>query len=151
MPTSVPLSGFFNLSAVFAQIRFHGLISCRNRSWTASLQSVPLAKIAHPSRGHQLPCSYSPCFGNEPPATLLLSVSPTPTLLTQSPGSPENYGFPFHEPEGSLPGCPGSPTAESPPLPASPASKSYLLRESVRTDSSKPEPSGRYSPGFLSL
>jgi len=104
-----------------------------------------------PLSGSPTPMQLSTVLGNEPPATLLPSVSPTPTLLAQSPGSPENYGFPFHEPEGPLPGRPGSPTAESPPLPASPASKSCLLRESVRTDSSKPEPSGRYSPGFLSL
>jgi len=93
----------------------------------------------------------STVLGNEPSATLLPLVSPTPALLTQSPGSPEDYGFPFDKPEGLLPGCPGSPTAESPPLPASPASNPSLLRESVRTVSSKPEASGRYSPGFLSL
>jgi len=84
---------------------------------------------------------------NAPPATLSPEVSPTPTLLTQSPGSPTNYGSPFHESEGPLPGRPGSPTEGSLQPPASPASKLSSLHESVRTDSSCPEPSGRYSPG----
>jgi hypothetical protein len=88
---------------------------------------------------------------NAPPATLLPAVSPTPALLTQLPGSPTNYGFPFHESEGSLPGCPGSPTEGSNLPPASPASKLYSLHESVRTDSSFPEFSGRYSPGLPPL
>jgi hypothetical protein len=88
---------------------------------------------------------------NAPPATLSLPVSPTPTLLTQSPGSPANYGSPFHESEGPLPGRPGSPAEGSPLPPASPASKLLSLHESVRTDSSCPEPSGRYSPGLLPL
>jgi len=88
---------------------------------------------------------------NAPPATLLLAVSPTPTLLTQLPGSPTSYGSPFHESEGSLPGRPGSPT-EGPPLPpASPASKLSSLHESVRTDPSCLKPSGRYSPGLMPL
>jgi len=91
------------------------------------------------SRGHQLPCSYPQCFRNAPPATLSPEVSPTPTLLAQSPGSPSNYGFPFHGSEGPLPGPPGSPTAGSSPPPASPASKLSSLRESVRTDPSEPE------------
>ena len=83
--------------------------------------------------------------------TLSLEVSPTPTLLTQLPGSPTNYGSPFHESEGSLPGRPGSPTEGSLLLPASPASKLSSLHESVRTVSSFPELSGRYSPGLLPL
>jgi len=88
---------------------------------------------------------------NAPPATLSPEVSPTPTLLTQSPGSPSNYGSPFHESEGPLPGRPGSPTEGSPLPPASPASKLSSLHESVRTDPSCPEPSGRYSPGLVPL
>jgi len=92
---SQPLSGF-------RTTKFHGLISCRNRSWTTSLQSLPLVKIAHPFRGRWLPCSYPPCRRNAPPTTLLLTVSPTPTLLTQSPGSPASYGLPFDRPEDPL-------------------------------------------------
>ena len=64
--TPVPLSGFLNLSAVSALIEFHGLVSCRNRSWTALLQSFPLVKIVYPSRGHWLPCSYPLCSGTHP-------------------------------------------------------------------------------------
>jgi len=88
---------------------------------------------------------------NAPPATLSPEVSPTPTLLAQLPGSPTSYGSPFRESEGPLPGRPGSPTEGSFLPPASPASKLCSLHESVRTDPSCPEPSGRYSPGFLPL
>jgi len=42
---SQPLSGL-------RKLEFHGLISSRNRSWVTSLQSVPLAAIVYPSRGH---------------------------------------------------------------------------------------------------
>lgn len=149
--TTGPLSGFLNLSAVSALTEFHGLVSCRNRSWTASLQSVPLAKIVNPSRGHLAPLQLSTVLRNAPPATLSPAVSPTPTLLTQLPGSPTNYGFPFHGSEGPLPGLPGSPTEGSSLPPASPASKLYSLHESVRTDPSFPEFSGRYSPGLVPL
>jgi len=88
---------------------------------------------------------------NAPPATLSPAVSPTPALLAQLPGSPANYGSPFHGSEGPLPGRPGPPTEGSPLPPASPASKLSSLHESVRTDSSCPEPSGRYSPGLVPL
>jgi hypothetical protein len=80
---------------------------------------------------------------NAPPTTLSLAVSPTPTLLTQLPGSSTSYESPFHESEGPLPGRSGSPTAGSSLPPASPASKLSSLHESVRTDPSFPEFSGR--------
>jgi len=147
----VPLSGFLNLSAVSASTKFHGLISCRNRSWTALLQSFPLVEIVYPSRGHWLPCSYRPCCGTHHRRPYHPRFLRTPTLLTQSPKSLANYGFPFHESEGPLSGSPGSPTEGSSLPPASPASKLYSLSESVRTDSSCPEPSGRCSPGFPPL
>jgi hypothetical protein len=114
-------------------------------------RAFPSRRTRTPLKAALLPCSYPPCRGNAPPATLSPAVSPTPTLLTQSPGSPTNYGSPFHESEGPLPGRPGSPTEGSPLPPASPASKLCSLHESVRTDSSCPEPSGRYSPGLLPL
>jgi hypothetical protein len=100
-----------------------------------------------PLSGPLAPLQLSTVLRNAPPATLSLPVSPTPALLTQLPGSPTSYGFPFHESEGPLPGRPGSPTEGSPLPPASPASKLSSLHESVRTNSSCPEPSGRYSPG----
>jgi len=104
-----------------------------------------------PLSGPLAPLQLSTVLRNAPPATLSPVVSPTPTLLTQLPGSPTNYGSPFHESEGSLPGRPGSPTEGSSLPPASPASKLYSLHESVRTGSSCPELSGRYSPGFVPL
>jgi len=97
------------------------------------------------------PLQLSTVLRNAPLVTLSLEVSPTPTLLTQLPGSPTSYESPFHESEGPLPGRSGSPTVGSPLLLASPASKLSSLHESVRTGPSCPELSGRYSPGFLPL
>jgi len=150
-PLSDSALGFSQPPSGFRIAKFHGLISCRNRSWTTSLQSVPLVKIAHPFRGRWLPCSYPPCHRNAPPTTLLPTVSPTPALLTQSPGSPVRYRLPFDGSEGPLPGRPRSTVTGSLPTPASPAPKLYSLHESVRTVPSKLEPSGRYSLEFLPL
>jgi hypothetical protein len=119
-------------------------LDCLPSEFSPREDRVPLSR---PLASLQL----STVLRNAPLATLLLVVSPTPTLLTQLPGSPPSYGFPFHESEGPLPGCPGSPTVGSPLPPASPASKLFSLHESVRTASSCPEPSGRYSPGVHPL
>jgi hypothetical protein len=100
-----------------------------------------------PLPGPLAPLQLSTVLRNAPPATLSPPVSPTPALLTQSPGSPASYGSPFHESEGPLPGRPGSPTEGSPLPPASPASKLSSLHESVRTVLGCPRASGRYSPG----
>jgi hypothetical protein len=78
-----------------------------------------------PLSGPLTPLQLFTVLRNAPPATLSLTVSPTPTLLTQLPGFPASYGFPFHESEGPLPGCPGSPTEGSPLPPASSASKLF--------------------------
>jgi len=86
------------------------------------------------------PMQLSTILQNAPSATLSPAVSPTPTLLTQLPGSSADYGLPFHASKDTLPGCPGSPTEGSSLPPASPASKLSSLRESVRTGPSKPEP-----------
>jgi len=104
-----------------------------------------------PLSGSLAPLQLSTVLRNAPPATLSPVVSPTPALLAQLPGSPTDYGSPFRESEGPLPGRPGSPTEGSPLPPASPASKLSSLRESVRTDPGCPEPSGRYSPGLVPL
>jgi hypothetical protein len=97
------------------------------------------------------PLQLSTVLRNASLAILSLEVSLTPTLLTQLPGSPTSYRLPFRKSEGSLPGYPGSPAAESLLPPASPASKLYSLHESVHTGPSCPELSGRCSPGLLPL
>ena len=63
IPTPVPLSGFFNLSAVSKQVsKFVALFRATAVPGTP-LQSVPLAKSAHPSRGHYSPAVIHPCAG----------------------------------------------------------------------------------------
>jgi len=97
------------------------------------------------------PLQFSTWLRNALPATLLPAVSPTPTFKRSRLDPSTNYGFPFHESEGPLPGRPGSPTEGSFLPPALPTSKLSSLHESVRTGSSKPELSGRYSLGVPAL
>jgi hypothetical protein len=104
-----------------------------------------------PLSGPLAPLQLSTVLRNAPPATLSPEVSPTPTLLAQLPGSPTNYGSPFHGSEGPLPGRPGSQAEGSPRPPASPASKLCSLRETVPKTLGRPSAPGRDSPGFLPL
>jgi hypothetical protein len=78
---------------------FHGLVSCRNRSWAFLLQSLPLTGIAHPSRGHMLPCSHSPACRSAPLAAFSPAVSPNAPAFARLPGFPDGYGSPFGEPK----------------------------------------------------
>jgi len=141
---SQPLSGFCTDRVPRPCFMPQPFLDCLPSECSPREDRVPLS-------GPLAPLQLSTVLRNAPPATLSPAVSPTPTLLTQSPGSPTNYGSPFHESEGPLPGRPGSPTEGSPLPPASPASKLSSLHESVRTNSSCPEPSGRYSPGVVPL
>jgi hypothetical protein len=93
-PTSVPLSGFLNLSAVSWHALVCGLVSCHYRSWTSPFR-------AFPSRGSWFPLG--------PPAALQLSTARprrqiraliSPGFLdaharARLPDSPSTYGFPF--------------------------------------------------------
>lgn len=78
---------------------FRGLVSCRSQFLGSSLQSLPLAKIARPSRGRLAPLPLSTDAPNRAACALSPPVSPTPAPLAQWPGSPSNYGLPFHEPK----------------------------------------------------
>jgi len=53
-----------------------------------SLQSFPLTRIAHPSRGRLLPCSYPPACLNARPDVLSSPVSADSHAFTRLPGSP---------------------------------------------------------------
>jgi len=76
IPASVPLSGFLNLSAVSWQTRISWPYFMPQPFLRFSLQGFSLPKVAHPSRGHLLPCCYSPAAPNEPPEALSALVSP---------------------------------------------------------------------------
>jgi hypothetical protein len=104
----------------------------------SSLQSFPLAEIAHPSRGRQLPCSYPPTRRNELPKLLSPSVSPTSTLSRSCPVPPADYRVPFRKLIARFP-VPLDLEQRSRSLPqASPTSKPYSPCESVRTSPSCP-------------
>jgi len=89
---SQPLSGFLanpSFAALFHAATVPGI----------PLQSLPLAKIAHPSRGHLSPCRYPPTCVSEPPVSLSPPFSPTPTLSRSRLDPHSGYGLPFHEPK----------------------------------------------------
>jgi hypothetical protein len=74
-----------------------------------------------------------------------------PRCQTQLPGSPGDYGFPFHTPEGALPGPPGPRTTE-PPRSARFTDFEALILLRVRSHRAElPRTGGRSSPGFLPL
>jgi hypothetical protein len=64
-----------------------------------SLQSLPLAGIAHPSRGHIAPLWSSTRAPNAAPRTLSPPLSPTPTPSRSCLVSCADYGLPFHAPK----------------------------------------------------
>jgi hypothetical protein len=113
----VPLSGFFNLPAVSALDRVprpyfmpQPFLDCLPSEFSPHEDRDSLSRPL-------APLQLSTILQNALPATLLPEVSSTPTLLTQLPDSPPCYELPFHESEGPLPSCPGSPT-EGSSLPA---------------------------------
>ena len=78
--TSVPLSGFLNLSAVSWQTRASRPCLVPQPFVGSSLQSLPLAGIAYPSRGRLLPCSHPRACWSRDAQLLSRLVSSTPTL-----------------------------------------------------------------------
>jgi hypothetical protein len=141
---------FFQPLSGFSKLEFHGLVSCRNRSWASPCRAFPSQRSCTP-----LEATGSPAVIHrraERTSFIVLSppVSPTPALSTQLPGSPDDYGLPFHEP---WPASRSPWTDErSPFIPlASPASKLSSPCESVHTFPGLPRLGGRCSPGFHPL
>jgi hypothetical protein len=88
-----PLSGFLagsSFAALFHAATVRGILPS---------EVSPHRNRAPLSRSLLLPCGHPPTCWNATSRTLLPLVSPTPTLLTQSPGSPNDYGLPFHAPK----------------------------------------------------
>jgi hypothetical protein len=101
----------------------HGLVPCRNRSWDSSLQSFPLAGIAHPSRGHIAPLPLSTDVLGRVTGFLLPPVSPTPTPFGAVAWFPRRLGSLSVRPRTYLP-VPLDPERRNRPVPpASPTSK----------------------------
>jgi hypothetical protein len=98
---SQPLSGF-------SKLEFHGLVSCRNRSWASPFRAFPSQRSCTPLEATGSPAVIHRRAGQLVSAALSPPVSPTPALLTQLPGSPGGYGLPFHEsrPASRLPWAP---------------------------------------------
>jgi hypothetical protein len=135
-----------------SKLEFHGLVSCRNRSWASwpLLQSVPLAEVARPSRGHMLPCGHPPACKSAPPAGLSLPVSPTPTRERSCLDPPQAMG-PLSASRSPLPGRPGQRAAE--PLRSASFThfEAFLLLRVRSHRPGSPRSGGRCSPGVPPL
>ena len=140
---SQPLSGF-------SKLEFHGLVSCRNRSWASPFRAFPSQRSCTPLEATGSLAVIHRRAERSSFIVLSPPVSPTPTLSAQLPGSPSDYELPFHEPK---PASRSPWTDERGPSvsPASPASKLSSPCESVRVFPGSPRFDGRCSPGFHPL
>jgi hypothetical protein len=140
---SQPLSGF-------RTHELHGLVSCRDRSWVALLQSFPLAGIAHPSRGRMLPCGHPRASCDAPISTLRRRFHrlPRSRALAWIPATSMSSLSTRRSP---LPArSRSSPTGSSWPAHFTRFEALFLLRiRSRRLE--LPRPDGRCSPGLSPL
>jgi hypothetical protein len=93
----------------------HGLVPCRNRSWDSSLQSLPLAGIAHPSRGHIAPLSLSTDVLGRVTGFLCRRFRRLPRPSARSPGSPDAWASFWHA-RGRTSRSPWTPSGETVPF-----------------------------------
>jgi len=139
-------------SSGFREIEFHGLVSCRNRSWTVSLLSVPPAKIGGTSRR---PIACFPAVIHQRAKTRYSRpyhprFQSTTTFERSSLTSPEDYGLSLRQ---------AREPASCPPWTTSSGVVSYRKLHQLRSfnpladpfasSPGCPELNGRYSPGFF--
>jgi hypothetical protein len=105
-PTPVPLSGFLNLSAVSWQPRVSRPCFMPQPFLGFSLQSLPLAGIAHPSRGHMLPCGHPPACLTTPPGPCHRRFPRRPRFHAVA-WFPRRLWAPFSRAEARFPVAPG--------------------------------------------
>jgi hypothetical protein len=130
-------SQVFSTSQRFlSKIELHGLVSCRNRSWAAPFRAFPPQGSWCPLGSTRLP-RLSPDLLNVLLSALSPLVSPTRALLARSPGSPNDYGLPFHG-LSSASWLPRTSSSVSLVRSASPASKPNSPCETVRTRPGEP-------------
>lgn len=111
-PTSVPHSGFLNLSGFLAGPSSAVLFRTANRSWDLVLQSFPLARKRAPLSRPPAPLWSSTDVLGRTSRGLVTARFTDFHAFTQLPGSPNGYGFPFHSSEDVLSGRPGTRAAE---------------------------------------
>mgnify|MGYP003571953812 CR=1 FL=1 len=111
-PTSVPHSGFLNLSGFLAGPSFAVLFRTAHHSWDLVLQSFPLAGKRAPLSRPLAPLWLSTDVLGRTSRGLVTARFTDFHAFTQLPGSPNGYGFPFRSSEDVLPGRPGSRAAE---------------------------------------
>jgi hypothetical protein len=139
---SQPLSGL-------RQLEFHGLVSCRNRSWASPFRAFPSQRSCTPLEATGSPAVIHRRARHLCCAALSSPVSPTPTPSAQWPGSPDDYGLPFREPR---PASRSSWTANvSCPFRQLHPLRSFAPPVSPFAPSPVARLGGRCSPGFMPL
>jgi hypothetical protein len=134
-------SQVFSTSQRFpSKLGFHGLVSCRNRSWVSLLQSFPLAEIVYPSRGHLLPRSYPPALRPVSRKVLLTARFPDVHALDAVAWFPARLWVPFPLTFRRVSRSPWVQLGIRAFLSASPASEPCSPCESVHSDPGCPEP-----------
>jgi len=116
-----------------------------------SLQRLPLAEIACPSRGRFAPLQLSTAVLERRLLVLITAGFFDARARAQLPDSPDDYELPFVEPEGSLPGCSGAKRRNSFRSASFTCFEALIL---LRVRSHRPElprAGGRSSPGFSPL
>jgi len=162
-PTPVPLSGFLYLSAVSQQTQASRPCFVPLPFLRFLLQSFPLTKGRAPLSRPTAPLRLSTGVLERASRDLVTVRFADAHALTQLPGSPNDYGLPFHIPSTAstgkpasttsrtLPGCPGSQATE-PNRSASFTHFEACHLPRVRSHRHElPRASGRYSPEFLPL
>jgi len=117
----------------------------------ASLRVFPSQRSPIPLETDWLPCGYPPTTLNAPSSTLLLPVSPTPTLARSSLAPPKAMG-PLFTSRSPLPGRPGRWAANHYGSPTSPTSKLWSPCESVPSATwASPDPTADTLLNFVPL
>jgi len=81
------------------KFKFHGLISCRNRSWVSPFRVFPSRKIANLFRADQAPMQLSTSVPKRTTRDLIAFGFTDSHAFAQLPGSPADYGLTFRSPK----------------------------------------------------
>jgi hypothetical protein len=98
-PTSVPLSGFLNLSAVSRRVQASRPYFVPQPFLGFLLQSIPLAKKCLPLSRPLAPLRLSTDAQERDTQRLIATNFTDSRACTQLPGSLDDYELPFHAPE----------------------------------------------------
>jgi hypothetical protein len=131
--------------------KFRGLVSCHNRSWDSSFRDFPSQKSQTPLEIHSAPVWLSTAVLKRRLPVLVAAGFSDVHAFTQLPGFSTDYGLPFHAPERTLPGQPGSERRNSFRFASFTHFEALILLRVRSRRLELPLACGRSSPGFSPL